>query len=491
VSQLFFRLGILNVRRQLGRSTLVVLTMALAAMSLTYSLSYQHITPPRVAEFLYNFAGGEVLVAPVRWAGQQVSDVTEETNYRYARLSANGTSWLEWFYPELYSEGFWAREGAVVSEMISRGDMEQLAKFPGIAEVNVTPLLPAVLQTRDDHGTVYHPLVIAPENPRLQQVVYVKYPRDFKQFPAGGGIVLNAAMQLPRTVHTYKPGEAVQLWLPQISAADEDNRVVQVDYAAASEVQLPFVNYVQVPTRSVSWHQEPAGTIIEEGKFRASMAWVDQQAWDQLLQQTGVDGQLPAANVALRLADPQQLSELLVQLGQVFPHLTFVNMGQVEDRIFSTGNLELFLQAPERVYKTTERVGLTVPASFNRILGLLFLLIAGFLLGGHMLTNAAARHQEIGTLRALGARRRDIMALGISEAATTTFIGVTSGFLLLRLYGAMMELRGGVPLLRVLWLMLSEYGVVLALALVASLVFACFPIWRLASLAPMEVLRNE
>lgn len=481
----------MNVRRQLGRSALVVLTMALAAMSLTYSLSYQHITPPRVAQFLYNFAGGEVLVAPLRWAGQQVSDVTAETSYHFARLHASGVSWLEWFYPELYSEGFWAIEGASVGEVLSQGDLQRLRQFPGIEEVNVTPLLPAVLQTKDDHGIIYHPLLLTPENPRLQQMIYVRYPSDFKQFPADGGIVLNSAMQLSRTAQRYLPGQAVQLWLPQLGASGGDGQVLQIDYAAATEAELPFVGYAQVPTRSVSWHQEPVGVMIEEGKFRANMAWVDQQSWSQLLQQTGVDGQLPPANVALRLADPQQLDDLLVQLGQEFPHLTFINMGQVEDRIFKTGKMELFAQAPPRVYSTAERVSLVVPASFNRILGLLFLLIAGFLLGGHMLTNAAARHQEIGTLRALGARRRDIMTLGISEVATTTLIGVTCGFLLLRLYGAMMELRGGVSLLTVLWLMLSEYLLVLALALLASLAFACFPIWRLASLTPMEVLRNE
>lgn len=484
---MFIRLGILNVRRQLTRSLLVIVTLALAAISLTYSLSYQHITPPVVAEFLGNFAGGEIMVAPLRWAGQQVSDVTGKSEYHYSRLAASGMSWMEWFYPELYSEGFWAKQGSAPSEFFSQADVQKLSEFPGIAAVAVTPLLPAVLETRDDDGVVYIPVQLTETNPRLSRFAYMEYPRDLPQLPPGG-IQINVAMDQPKTTHPFQPDGPVKLWLPKANTLNGS----QLDYAATTGVELPFANYLQVPTRTVTWYGgAPPSLLSEVGKFRKGMAWVDPGTWSILLQQAGVAGQLPVANLALRVTDPQQLDQVMAELGQAFPNLTFVNMGDVEQRMFSTGSLELFQQAPKAVYSISDRASLVVPASFNRIFGLLFMLIAGFLLGGHMLTNAAARHQEIGTLRALGARRRDILVLGICEAATTTFIGATSGFLVLRLFGATMELRGGQPFLTVLFRMLTEYGQVLGLSLVAALAFAIFPIWRLATLAPMEVLRNE
>ncbi len=470
---MFLRLGIMNVRRQLTRSVLVILTLALAAISLTYSLSYQHITPPRIAEFLSDFTGGEIVVAPLRWAGQQVSDVTGEANYYYTRLLSSGMSWLRWFYPELYEDGLWARNGEMPSEFFSQETVQQLAQFPGILEAKVTQYLPVVLQARDDYGIVYSPLVLTP---------------DLSRVAGDRGIMVNQAMDMPQTIHVPKPGDAVQIWLPQ---AGSDGSL-QLDYADSVGVELPFCGLRQMKTRSVFWMGgNPPSIMMEDGQFNGALAWVDQETWANLLQQVGVGDQLPVANLALRVEDPKQLDEIIVQLGQAFPKLTFLNTGDVEDRLFSTGKMELFRQAPKTAYSVREKAGLVTPASVNRILGLLFLLIAGFLLGGHMLTNAAARHQEIGTLKALGARRRDILLLGISEAATTTFIGVTSGFLLLRLYGAYMEMRGGQPIVSVLWLMLTEYGQVLGLAMLASLVFAFFPIWRLASLAPMEVLRNE
>lgn len=486
---MFFRLGVLNVRRQLTRSLLVILTLGLAAISLTYSLSYQHITPPRVSQFLGSFTGGEILVAPMRWAGQQVSDVTEQSRYQFTRLTASGLSWLPWFYPELYSEGFWSEQGQVADEFLDAEDVAQLASYPGVVAVSVTSFLPVVLQMRDDYGPVYIPLLLTPAGDRLSDYACVSYRGDLRQFTLPTtGIAINTALELTRTTHLFEPGDTVQLWLPQVAGS----RNAGFSYADCTSVELPFAGYLQVPTRTVSWEGgSPPSLMDETGKFRGAIAWVDETTWSDLLSQAGVVGELPIANLAIQVEDQQQLDEMLVQLGQSFPQFTFSNIGAIEQRLFSTGKMELFEQAPKSVYGVSERVSLVVPASFNRILGLLFLLIAAFLLGGHMLTNVAARAQEIGTLRALGARRRDILALGISEAATTTIIGVTAGFLILRLYGAMMELRGGVPLLSVAWMMLCEYGLVLGISLLASLAFAFFPIWRLASLAPMEVLRNE
>ncbi|NLW17877.1 MAG: hypothetical protein GX033_09640, partial [Firmicutes bacterium] len=47
--RMFVRLGMLNIQRQMGRSLLVLATLALAAISLTYSLFVRDIPPLRVA----------------------------------------------------------------------------------------------------------------------------------------------------------------------------------------------------------------------------------------------------------------------------------------------------------------------------------------------------------------------------------------------------------------------------------------------------------
>jgi len=265
VSRLFIRLGILNVRRQLARSVLVILTLALAAISLTYSLSYQHITPPRVSQFLDKFVGGEILVAPLRWAGQKVTDVTAAAEYEYARLTASGLSWLQWFYPELYREGFWSKRGQSPTEFFSQDDLARLADFPGVQSVTVTPFLPAMLEMRDDNGSFLTPLLLTPQGERLSQYACAEYQGDLR-LPLPGGIAINDALDLPPTTDLPQPGSTVRLRLPHAMGTTAFSQ------ARLSGVELQFLRYLQFPTRPVSWdvNQPP-----ETGRFRGPLSWVD------------------------------------------------------------------------------------------------------------------------------------------------------------------------------------------------------------------------
>ncbi len=485
---MFARLGVLNIQRQQGRSLLVLATLALAAISLTYSLFVRDIPPLRVAPLLSKVTGGEVLVAPLRWAGQQTSDVSTHVNYRYARLVASGSSWLEWFYPELYDQGFWARDDITPSEFFDPADVKALAEFPGVEEVLITPMLTALVHAVGDKGVVEYPVRLTPMLPRLQEFAN----GEAGQVATEKLIWLNSQMHVPPSSPTYKKGQAVELLLPKQS------RRGGLEHAEGQRYELAFAGYVEIPTRSVAWYgsgeqvwESTPSLQLETGVFKANVAWVSEAAWQDVLQEVGIDGQLPVSNLVLRVADLRQLDEIIVRLGEAFPHLTFVHMNRVEERLYETGRMEHFRRAPKDVWTKVEQSGLVVPQSFSPVFSILFLLIAGLLLGGHMLTGAAARRKEIGMLRALGARRRDILVLGASETSFLTFVGVTIGYLALRLFGMIMELRGGQKLLSVLWRMAGEYGQVLGISLVVSLIFALLPIWRLSQITPMEVLRHE
>ncbi|NLW17995.1 MAG: ABC transporter permease, partial [Firmicutes bacterium] len=446
------------------------------------------IPPLRVAPLLSKFTGGEILVAPLRWAGQQTRDATGDIHYRFARLVASGTSWLEWFYPELYDQGFWIRHDITPSEFFDPADVEALSAFPGVTEVIVTPMLPTLVQAVGGRSVVEYPLRIAPMMPRLQKFTSNPPPADERE---AAYVYLNAQMHIPQDKSSYRPDQTVQLVLPRKSAGG-------LEFAEAQTCELPLAGYVEIPTRLVAWHGpgenvwEAAPSLqLETGVFKANVAWVSEAAWQQLLQQMGMEEPLPVSNLVLHVDDLQQLDETLVRLSEAFPHLTFVHMNRVEERLYKTGSMEYFRRAPKEVWMRVEQSGLVVPQSFSPVFSILFLLIAGLLLGGHMLTGAAARRKEIGMLRALGARRRDILILGASETSFLTFVGVTAGYLGLRLFGMIMELRGGQKLLSVLWRMAGEYGQVLGISLVVSLIFALLPIWRLSQITPMEVLRHE
>lgn len=479
---MFFRLGMLNVRRQLTRSMLVILTLALAAISLTHSLAMQGIPPLRLAPFLSRFTGGQILVIPLSWAGQQTSDATGTQQFRSAHLLASGMSWLEWFYPEFYKQGFWLPTGETPSEFIAPEIIEALAAFPGVEAAVATPMLPAVVRAIGNQGVIDYPVRLTPLTEHIVELTAVhKQPDQFAL--QAQGLFFNRAAKILKDKPTYEqPGQLVDLWL-----LDTDGKL---DYGNAVSSTLPFTAYLNVPTREVYWMESLAGVQSEIGSFTGDIVWVGQESWQELISQVGGSVALPIGNLVLR-TDLQIVDATVASLSEVFPGLTFLSLGHVEERLFQTGAMELFRRAPSGVVSRVEQAGLVMPASFNSIFSYLLVLIAAILLGGHMLTGVAARNQEIGTLRALGARRRDILALGISETVTLTLIGVTLGFFPLRLFGFIMQLRGGQPFLMVLLGILLEYGQILGLSLIASLIFALFPVWRLSTVAPMEVLRNE
>lgn len=484
VTSMFFRLGMLNVRRQLTRSILVILTLALAAISLTYSLAMQEIPPLRVAPFLGRLTGGQILVIPLRWAGQHTSDVTGAHQFRSAHLLPSGMSWLEWFYPELYKQGFWLPSGETPSEFIAPEVIESLADFPGVDAIVATPMLSAVIHSNGNQGIIDYPIRLAPLTENIVKLTADRQRPDQFALQAKG-LFFNSSARILKDKPTYEqPGQPIDIWLPQL---DADKKL---DFGNAKLSTLPFAAYLDVPTREVYWPDPLGGLQSEVGLFTGDIVWVGQESWQELIAQVGGTTSLPIGNLVLR-TDLQVVDKTIASLSEAFPQLTFINLSQVENRLFQTGAMELFRRAPRGLVSRVEQPGLVMPASFNRIFSYLLVLIAAILLGGHMLTGVAARNQEIGTLRALGARRRDILTLGISETIALTIIGVTIGFFPLRVLGFIMQLRGGQPLLLVILGTLLEYGQILGLALIASLSFAIFPVWRLSSVAPMEVLRNE
>jgi putative ABC transport system permease protein len=137
-------------------------------------------------------------------------------------------------------------------------------------------------------------------------------------------------------------------------------------------------------------------------------------------------------------------------------------------------------------------------ATFDRIftaltltvggIGATSLLVAGILVMNVMLVAVSARTAEIGLLKALGAPRRSILALFLTEAALLSGIGACIG---LALGEAMVRFIGWLyPVLPVTapwWAILAGVGT----ALGAGLVFGVLPARRAARLDPVAALARR
>jgi putative ABC transport system permease protein len=103
------------------------------------------------------------------------------------------------------------------------------------------------------------------------------------------------------------------------------------------------------------------------------------------------------------------------------------------------------------------------------------------------LVSVAERTTEIGTRRALGATRGNVVVQFLAEAVMVSTIGGLIGLLL----GILVVF--GVNRLTPLPAVISGWSVTAALGFsgVVGLLFGVFPAWKASRLVPMEALRHE
>ena len=133
-----------------------------------------------------------------------------------------------------------------------------------------------------------------------------------------------------------------------------------------------------------------------------------------------------------------------------------------------------------KTFTRAVRIGVTVVSSIA-------LLAAGVGIMNIMLVSVTERTREIGVRRAIGAKRRNIMAQFILEAVVLCevggVIGVVFGILGGNTLAWFMKVPPAIP---VDWIVLG-----LVLCSVVGIVFGTYPAWKAANLDPIESLRYE
>ena len=205
---------------------------------------------------------------------------------------------------------------------------------------------------------------------------------------------------------------------------------------------------------------------------------------------------LEADAVIMPLDQMQQLTSLQGKASTVHVRLRPAPRGEAWDQYEKHAEAEIEAALPGlRAMPAEER------ASNNQIVKLAhasawgtsaLAIIIGILgIANTMVMAVFERTQEIGILRAIGWRRRQILALIQLEAAILGlvggFLGIAFGWCALRVLAALPE-TGSLVSASLRWPLLAE---AMGIAVLAGLIAGAFPAWRAGKLSPMDALRHD
>ena len=134
-------------------------------------------------------------------------------------------------------------------------------------------------------------------------------------------------------------------------------------------------------------------------------------------------------------------------------------------------------------HEATQNIFTIVMASIASI----SLIVGGIGIMNIMLASVFERRKEIGTRRALGAQKSDILFQFLIETIFLTSIGGLIGIATGMAIGQIITFYAGMPTIYSSWSILSS----LAISSFVGVVFGTYPAWKAAQQNPIEVLRAE
>lgn len=241
-----------------------------------------------------------------------------------------------------------------------------------------------------------------------------------------------------------------------------------------AESFFPFESPVGKRLRINGHVFEVVGVLKKRGKF-LTMESLDNQVIVPVTRFLQQMAWRPNVEIKVKVRDLHQLDEAREELRGIMRKLRRVPPGNPDD--FAINEQQAFINTFHQVGGVIASVGLFITG--------LSLFVGGIGIMNIMFVSVAERTREIGLRKALGAKRRAILAQFLVEAATICLFGGLAG----------LGIAWGATLLVAKWLpaamSLPVVGLALAVSLATGLIAGFFPAWRAARMDPVEALRVE
>jgi putative ABC transport system permease protein len=232
-------------------------------------------------------------------------------------------------------------------------------------------------------------------------------------------------------------------------------------------------------------NENPLGRVVRIGDWRMRAIGVLERTGHQIGVNIDDIVIIPVAS-AMRLFDRSSLFRILIKLG------AHVDLEQAKRRTLEIiterhGEEDVTCITQESVVESLSKILNTLTLAVAGI-GAISLAVAGLGVMNLMLVSVSERTQEVGLMKAIGAARRQILALFLTEAVllavTGAAVGLALGFVLVRIFVAFYP---SFPASPPLWAVAAVFLV----ALLVGAVFGVLPARRATDLDPVAALAGR
>lgn len=468
-----FRLAWANVLCRLSRSVITLIAMAVAAAVMTAGLSMsQGMAKFAFLDYRVYFEGDIVLFSPgfvgASPLGESGSSITRSL------LADSGFNPLLQLYPDFADQGYLA-ETTWEYRPFTAGHIAELHSIAGVTSVEPFMQMPASVRGRE--------IALRPEPDS-----YVGYISSGRAPSADGErleVVLNAYGGTDAKVT-----DLIDITVPTYSLDSYGIPYVDVTQPATTYTAV-VVGLVSFPSRTIHW-STPQGMAQEDGYVHAAELYITPKDWQRIWQHHSGSEMYSPLSLRLRVENMAEVKALAQSLKARFPQFAVFAVPELVDHGFHYGLLDKYYLAPAWTWAGEAMPSdLAAQEDFGPLTSALLLLNAGMLMASQMLAAVASRRNEIGVLKVIGARRREVTTMILVEAAMLALLGSLIGFFTIRLAALSQSVTNGIPMRQIFAETLGEMGLVLGLTVGVALFFGALPAWSISRLTVMEVFRRD
>ena len=495
-------LSLKNARRNLNRSLVAILGMAVAAALMTGATAMTTGYAVEAYQEHRSFMAADIAV----YAGEYRFGPTEaglDPAKRDVRwifrpgFELEGTD-LAYFHPGMAAWGY-VTPASAGGGPITDDVLVAIRSVQGVKSAGPVPSIPCLLKSGDPDGPAHVLTWIRARDVGQDSTVwrFDKFITDGRYLRAGGADEALLS-QHPASLPPPKTGRTVEVLLPRAgkaggvggtasgaaagaagsAAAGAAGSAAAWDFSSLVPRKLAVVGQFAVPTELQAVHypgdfDHPARTVLVQRYWQTDDIVVSFDTLRALYAEMGGNGLPPAYQAGVVVDSMFDAKTVASALGRRFPSLTFVPV-------------------PEQVERSKWEAGQpSVPQDLSRVFYTLAYAGAGFLVTANMYVLLSQRRKEMGVLKAIGASALEVFAMVLLEALSISLLGALAGFVLVRGFFTLIYLYTDVGLFRAGMLTLESLGRVMAFTMGISLVFSLGPAYQAARLTTAEVLKDD